>query len=156
MYKYAAVVVALLLLVTPYHPVEGQQSSEISRQGDIVNITVGQTWEMLNSEEEPQNVIDDRTFLEYFNERIDTPHQNDKPLLFPLYLLEQPLFLNIFTSIFQGEDIIIYCRSANRSYLGAKLLIDNGFQGIIYNMAGGINAWKSAGLPTVTGFGFGA
>ena len=157
MYKYVAVLVALLLLAAPYTLVEGhQQSSSISAQGDIVNVTVTQTWEMLNNEEGPQYVIDDRTFFEYFNERIDTPHRNDKPILFPLQLMVQPLFLDIFTSLFQGKDIIIYCRSANRSYIGAKLLLDNGFQGIIYNMAGGINAWKAEGLPTITGFGFGS
>ena len=111
---------------------------------------------MLNQEEDPQHVIDDRTFQEYFTERIDTPHRNDRPILFPLQLLEQPLFLNLFISIFQNKDIIIYCRSANRSYIGAQLLIDNGFQGTIYNMAGGINAWKAEGLPTVKGFGFGS
>ena len=156
MYKHAAIIVALLLFVTPYHLVEGQHGGEISHHGDIVNITVTETWDMLNAEEGVQYVIDDRTLGEYFTERIDTPHRNDKPILFPLQLLEQPLFLNIFTSIFQNKDIIIYCRSANRSYIGAKLLINNGFQGTIYNMAGGINAWKAAGLPTVTGFGFGA
>jgi rhodanese-related sulfurtransferase len=156
MHKQAAIVVALLLFVTPYHLVEGQQSCEISQKGDIVNITVAEAWDMLNAEQDPQYVIDDRTFSEYFNERIDTPHRNDKPILFPLQLLEVPLLLNVFTSVFQNKDIIIYCRSANRSYIGAKLLIDNGFQGIIYNMAGGINAWKAAGLPTVKGFGFGS
>jgi rhodanese-related sulfurtransferase len=156
MYKQVTIVIALLLFATPYHLVEGQPVGELSQQGDIINITVAETWDMLNAEQGPQHVIDDRTFSEYFNERIDTPHRNDKPILFPLQLLEQPLFLNIFTVIFQNKDIIIYCRSANRSYIGAKLLIDDGFQGTIYNMAGGINAWKAEGLPTVKGFGFGS
>jgi rhodanese-related sulfurtransferase len=156
MNKSAAVVVALLFLIAPYHFGEGQLSGGTSYQGDIVNITVAETWDMLNTDATVQHVIDDRTFNEYFTERIDTPHRNDKPLLFPLQLLEEPFFLSLFLSIFQNKDIIIYCRSANRSYIGAKILIDHDFQGTIYNMIGGINAWKAAGLPTVKGFGFGS
>ena len=102
-----------------------------------------------------QLVIDDRTFEEYFNERIATPHFYDKPILYPLQLLQKPFFMNLFFMLFQGKEVIIYCRSANRSYIGATLLLDNGFEGTLYNMLGGINAWKAEGLPTVKGFGFG-
>ena len=108
---------------------------------------------MLKNEDIPQYSIDDRTIKEYFNERIDTPHRNDKPIMFPLQLLVQPLFLDIFTASLQGKNIIIYCHSENRSFIEANLLLDNRFKGINYNMAGGTNACKVEGFPTVTGFG---
>jgi rhodanese-related sulfurtransferase len=59
-------------------------------------------------------------------------------------------------SVFKSKDISIYCQSANRSYIGANYLLDNGFLGIIYNMAWGINALKAKRLPAVTEFGFGS
>ena len=78
--------------------------------------------------------------------------------------IENSINIDFYRDTFRDEldnmdkekTYIIYCRSANRSYLGAQLLINNGFPGIIYNMAGGINAWKAEGLPTVKGFGFGS
>ncbi len=120
----------------------------------IINITVWETWNLLENEEDGIQIpIDDRTFLEYYTERIATPHSYDKPILYPLQLIEKPLFMKIFFFLFEDNEIIIYCRSANRSYIAGNLLLQNGYQGKIYNMIGGINEWKAAGLPTVKGFG---
>ena len=46
-------------------------------------------------------------------------------------------------------EIILYCRSGYRSFEATNLLIDNEFNGTIYNMLGGINAWRAAGYPTI-------
>jgi rhodanese-related sulfurtransferase len=120
----------------------------------IINITVWETWDLLENEEDGIQIpIDDRTFSEYYTERIATPHSYDKPILYPLQLIEKPLFMKIFFFLFEDKEIIIYCRSANRSYIAGNLLLQNGCQGKIYNMVGGINEWKAAGLPTVKGFG---
>jgi rhodanese-related sulfurtransferase len=51
-------------------------------------------------------------------------------------------------SIYADKEIIIYCRSGRRTGFAAQILIDNGFTGIVYNLVGGINSWKSSGLPT--------
>lgn len=156
MKKIVLGIIILLTVMIPQQTVGGSPAVEVSQLDQIINITVSETWDMLIAEEGIQFVIDDRTFGEYFDERIDTPHRNDKPIPYPLQLLEQPFFLNLFISIFQNKDIIMYCRSANRSWIGANLLVDNGFQGVVYNMAGGINAWKAEDFPTVTGLGFGS
>jgi rhodanese-related sulfurtransferase len=125
-------------------------------QTEIINVTVSEVWSMLNSEEDGrQFVVDDRTLSEYFSERIATPHVYDKPVLYPLQLMELPVFADLFNALFNGKEVIIYCRSANRSWIGANLLVDNGFTGVLYNMAGGINEWNAQGLPTVKRFGFG-
>lgn len=47
-----------------------------------------------------------------------------------------------------GDEILVYCRVGNRSRRAAQILADNGFSRI-YNMLGGIEAWKQAGYPTV-------
>jgi len=48
------------------------------------------------------------------------------------------------------QEIVIYCRSGNRSAQALSLLTDIGISDI-YNMDGGINNWISAGYEVVTG-----
>lgn len=47
----------------------------------------------------------------------------------------------------RARPIIAVCRSGNRSGVATQLLTAAGFQ--CENMAGGMLAWQSAGLPTV-------
>jgi len=42
------------------------------------------------------------------------------------------------------------CRSGNRSKQGRDILLDAGFTQVT-SMAGGLNEWKAAGYPTITG-----
>lgn len=44
------------------------------------------------------------------------------------------------------EPIVVVCRSGNRSQAGRDILLDNGFEQVS-SMAGGLNAWRSAGYP---------
>ncbi len=154
--KKEAIFIALLLLITAI-PIYQQGESAIvapSKQGELINITAQEAWEMLDNEEDGIQIpVDVRTFGEYFDERISSPHLYDKPVLYPLQLLEIPLFTNLFIKIFHGNEVILYCRTSRRSGIGGKLLMENGYDGPLYNMVGGINAWKAAGLPTVKGFG---
>ena len=158
MKKIVILVIVLLFLVTPsaislknnlY-----DNASSFSQNDGIINITVLEAWDMLENEDDGIQIpIDDRTFLEYYTERIATPHSYDKPILYPLQLIEKPLFMKIFFLLFEDKEIIIYCRSANRSYIAGTLLLESGYQGKMYNMIGGITEWKAVGLPTVRGFG---
>ncbi len=50
----------------------------------------------------------------------------------------------------QDQEIVVYCRSGNRSQSGAEILAKNGFSGVT-SMAGGIQQWSTAGYPTETG-----
>ena len=158
MKKIAILFTVLLFLVIPSAISLGDNlydtNPRFSQNDDIINITVWEAWDLLENEEDGIQIpIDDRTFLEYYTERIATPHSYDKPILYPLQLIEKPLFKKIFFLLFEDKEIIIYCRSANRSYIAGTLLLQNGYQGKMYNMVGGINEWKAAGLPTVKGFG---
>jgi rhodanese-related sulfurtransferase len=49
----------------------------------------------------------------------------------------------------RSKKYLLYCRTANRSGQAAKIMKDLGFREV-YDMAGGINQWKSAGYPVVT------
>jgi rhodanese-related sulfurtransferase len=155
--KIKVLLVALLLLFA--FPIYERSDGKITarqQQGDIINVTVQEVWEMLQNEEDGRQIpVDVRTPAEYFAERIATPHFYDKPILYPLQLIEIPIFAKIFIILFNGKEVILYCRTAHRSYIAAQILIDAGWEGKLYNMVGGITAWKAAGLPTVKGFGFG-
>jgi rhodanese-related sulfurtransferase len=50
----------------------------------------------------------------------------------------------------KDQEIVIVCRSGNRSAQGRDLLLDAGLTQVT-SMAGGLTQWKAAGYPTVSG-----
>jgi len=50
----------------------------------------------------------------------------------------------------KDQEIVVYCRSGNRSQSGAEILAKNGFSGVT-SMAGGITEWSTSGYPTESG-----
>jgi len=44
------------------------------------------------------------------------------------------------------QDIVVICRSGNRSAEGRDILLDAGFKNVT-SMAGGVSDWKDAGYP---------
>jgi rhodanese-related sulfurtransferase len=48
---------------------------------------------------------------------------------------------------YRARQLVIYCRSGNRSGKAARLLMDHGFGAI--SMAGGIRQWHAAAYPVV-------
>jgi len=49
-----------------------------------------------------------------------------------------------------GRDIVVVCRSGNRSYIGLEILRKEGFEKSS-SMTGGLTAWHAAGYPTEKG-----
>jgi len=49
----------------------------------------------------------------------------------------------------QNDEMLVYCRTGNRSTTAVGLLKDNGYDRL-YHMDGGIVAWNGAGFPTVS------
>jgi rhodanese-related sulfurtransferase len=47
----------------------------------------------------------------------------------------------------KNKPVITYCRNGQRSKRASSILKSLGFEQV-YNLAGGITAWESAGLPT--------
>ena len=116
------------------------------------NISVNEAWMLLqNTSNGIQIPIDIRTFKDFINERIDTPSSFEQPKWFGEKLFNQILTRSIYMIFYRGKEIILYSQDDDASTDVAQLLIDNKFTGTIYNMVGGINAWKNAGLPTVKG-----
>jgi len=50
----------------------------------------------------------------------------------------------------KDQEIVVVCRSGNRSQSGRDILLSAGFTKVT-SMAGGINQWKTLGLETVSG-----
>lgn len=50
----------------------------------------------------------------------------------------------------EDQDIVVVCRSGNRSAQGRDILLGAGFTRVT-SMAGGLTAWRAAGYPTVSG-----
>lgn len=50
----------------------------------------------------------------------------------------------------KDKEIVVVCRSGNRSAQARDLLVSEGFTQVT-SMAGGLNQWKAAGYPTVSG-----
>ena len=50
---------------------------------------------------------------------------------------------------FKARPVIVNCQSGNRSSSACGTLRKLGFEKV-YNLAGGIGAWREAGLPTTT------
>ncbi len=56
---------------------------------------------------------------------------------------------NHLSELPKDKQIIVMCKTGNRSAQGRDLLLANGFTQVT-SMAGGITAWLQAGLPTIT------
>jgi rhodanese-related sulfurtransferase len=50
----------------------------------------------------------------------------------------------------QDQEVVVVCRSGNRSQQGRDILLAAGFEQVT-SMSGGINQWKAAGFETVSG-----
>ena len=50
----------------------------------------------------------------------------------------------------RDQEIVVVCRSGNRSQQGRAILLEAGFTQVT-SMAGGVTQWRAAGHPTVSG-----
>ena len=55
---------------------------------------------------------------------------------------------NRLTELPKDQEIVVMCRSGNRSQTGRDILRNAGFEQVT-SMAGGINNWQASGYPTV-------
>jgi rhodanese-related sulfurtransferase len=116
---------------------------------NYIDITVEEAYILLTDTSNGIQIpIDVRTDDEWKTEHIVTPSpENPKHHCYFDWDTEE--ILNEFITLYDGNEIIIYCKSGGRSRNAAEILVENNFSGIIYNMLGGITAWKEFGYPTM-------
>jgi len=118
---------------------------------DYINISVDEAWELLSDTSNGIQIpIDVRTIPEWNIERIDTPFP-EFPRHFVLDNIQDNEGYQEFISLFNGSNVILYCKAGGRSASAADILINRGFNGTVYNVEGGITSWKSEGFPYKTG-----
>ena len=96
---------------------------------NYIDISVEKVHEMLESNPEEIILLDVRTEEEYNAEYIPGA------INIPLSDLE-----NRIEELDSSKAIIVYCKTGSRSRTASETLAQRGF--IVYNMEGGINAWK--------------
>ena len=117
--------------------------SEKSTADGYTDITVDEAWNLLSDTSNGIQIpIDVRSDSEWIGEHIDTPFP-ENPRHHNFYEWDDYDVLQNFLSKYEGQEIIVYCRSGGRSVSAINILVDNGFSGTIYNMLGGITAWNS-------------
>jgi len=147
MKKYPLFLTVILCLnVISTIPILGQ-----SGHSDYVNITVQEAWELLSSTSNGIQIpIDVRTDSEWDDDRIDTPFPEfprhfEKSDIVDLELYQE------FVALYNGSDVIVYCKAGGRSASAAGIITSRGFNGTVYNVLGGITDWYAAGLPIKNG-----
>jgi len=153
--KRAVLVISAIVLLTifgtaVYGLATAYKEIPLSAKDGYTNITVEEAWNFLNDDSNGiQEPIDVRTLFEWKNERIDTLYP-EKPKHHCLDDLQDEIKLIEFMELYAGKELILYCHSGGRSLTAAEILVENEFNGTIYNMLGGLSAWKTAGFPTLT------
>jgi rhodanese-related sulfurtransferase len=112
-----------------------------------INITVEEAYNMLTSTADGiQMPVDVRRADEWVTGFIDTPWP-ECPIWYIKDLFQNETGLQNFMDMYDGQDIILYCKGGYRSLIVAYILCDAGFTGTVYNMLGGITAWIAEGYP---------
>ena len=111
-------------------------SQSLTQKSEYGDVTVERASDLMDSKPELV-VLDVRTQEEYDDEHIEGA------ILIPVQELEERI-----DELSKDDELLVYCRTGNRSGSAVRILQGNGFQKI-YHMSGGITAWKAAGYPTV-------
>jgi len=109
-------------------------STEQSKK-EPIPITVDKVYEILKTQKDKYIILDVRT-----KEEFDSGHL-DYVVLIPVDDLEAR-----YGELTKNKPVIVYCRSGRRSAKAAAILVGKGFSPV-YDMTGGIDAWKSRGYP---------
>ena len=100
------------------------------------NVDVGEARDLIG-EKADLVILDVRTVSEYESGHLDGA------INIPVDELSGRL-----SELNQDDELLVYCRTGNRSTTAVGILRENGYDQI-FHMDGGIVAWNSAGFPTV-------
>ena len=108
-----------------------------SGNSDYGNVDVGEARDLI-AEKAGLVILDVRTVSEFESGHLEGA------INIPVEVLSSHL-----SGLNQNDELLVYCRTGNRSTTAVGILRENGYDRI-YHMDGGIVAWGSAGFPTVS------
>lgn len=109
-------------------------AAEAGAQAAVKNISPGQAREIIEKAKDVF-ILDVRTQEEYDKLHIKGAH------LIPIQELEHNI-----NKIPKDKIVVVHCAKGKRSARACEILKDKGLKEL-YNVEGGINQWKSEGLP---------
>lgn len=133
--KRSKIILILLFLIVAV-PLIYTQLRRTNPKTGYGDVTVEQAYELVEGDRPPV-VLDVRNDWEF-----DDGHLTGA-INIPVNNLEGRL-----EELDREDEILVYCRTGNRSTRAAQILHENGFEKI-YHMVDGIEGWKAAGYPTV-------
>lgn len=125
--------VAALLAVGCSCSKKTEQTEQVKPQDRITILHVNDFEQLVKKGE--MRVIDVRTRSEYAEAHIAGAENID---------VNQPDFIE---RLHLKGDVAVYCRTGKRSARAAMLIAEQGYN--VYDLGGGIMAWRQAGKPTV-------
>lgn len=131
--KFLLMVSAILLLTVNLNAVETNESEIKIVSAMKANALIEQ-----NSDNPKFVIVDVRTNEEYKSGHISNSINID---------YESSDFKDKLSTLAKDKTYITYCRSGRRSTAASEIMLDMGYE-YIYMIAGGIDAWDKAGLPT--------
>ena len=112
---------------------KAEQNETVKPQDRVTILHVNDFEELVNKGE--MRVIDVRTRSEFAEGHISGAENVD---------VNQPEFVE---RLRLKGDVAVYCRSGKRSARAALMIAEQGYN--VYDLGGGIMAWRQAGKPTV-------
>ncbi|MBL7856975.1 MAG: rhodanese-like domain-containing protein [Cyclobacteriaceae bacterium] len=122
----------LFILLTILTSCSAQQASG----SKTINVT---TFLSMRSKNTMLSVLDVRTPAEIAEGKIEGAMTMD---------YSQPDFSNRIDKLDKNQPIVVYCAVGGRSSSAAEIMRKKGFKEV-YNLEGGIQAWRAAGQPLV-------
>jgi len=104
---------------------------------NFTNLDPKQAYQLLEKEKDRIILIDVRKI-----EEVKTDGKIPGSVLIPVDELP-----NKIDRLSKDKKIFVYCRSGMRSVSASRLLSSLGYK--VYNIKGGLNSWKSEGLPVI-------
>lgn len=110
------------------------------------NLNVKEASEMVK--EDDVFVLDVRTSSEFNSSHLKGATLIPLTNTFGSNLKPDQLLTSRIDEVPKNKKILVYCRTGRRGEAASKILVNAGYLDV-YNMVGGINAWKDEGFPVV-------
>lgn len=127
---------------------KGSASEPSPSKGSVIDLTPEEFCQLQN----PPRLIDVRSGVEYrlFHAPDAVNLSLPRILMGQIPILQSWALPAWFRTLPKTEAIALICLTSHRSPIAAQRLAQAGFTNV-FNIAGGMMAWKKAGLPTETG-----